>query len=93
MPVDRPYPVKAFVRHETAGPKAPSIRLPLRLLDAQAVRYELRDFDKDGHRYGKPDGALLNGYAYECVRKRCTLTAFGEGLRELFGVTPGGFRQ
>jgi hypothetical protein len=93
MPDDGPYPVKAFVRHETAVSNAPSIRLPLRRLDAGAVRYELRDFDQTGHRPGKPDGALLDGYAYECVRKKCTLTAFGEGLRELFGDPHGGYRQ
>ncbi|HET9975612.1 MAG TPA: hypothetical protein VFQ68_45825 [Streptosporangiaceae bacterium] len=93
MPDDGPYPVTAFVRHETAGPRAPSIRLPLRRLDAGAVRYELREFDQEGRRRGKPDGALLDGYAYECVRKKCTLTAFGEGLRQLFGDASGGFRQ
>jgi hypothetical protein len=97
MPADGPYPVDAFVLHETAPPGTPPIRLPLRRLDADAVRYELSRFDRSGHRRGKPDGALLQGYAYEVEgrpgKETCELTAFGEGLRELFGVeveVPGG---
>jgi hypothetical protein len=94
MPQDGPYPVTAYVEHETAGPEAPPIRLPLRLLDAEAVRYELGEFG-ESLRHGLPDGALLNGYAYECSGKKgkevCTLTAFGQGLRELFGIGPEGY--
>jgi hypothetical protein len=97
MPAEGPYPVEAFVLHETAPPGTPPIRLPLRRLDADAVRYELSGFDRRGHRRGKPDGALLHGYAYESEgrpgKETCVLTAFGEGLRELFGVeveVPGG---
>jgi hypothetical protein len=94
MPKAGPYPVTAYVEHETAGPQAQPIRLPLRLLDAEAVRYELGEFGK-GTRPGLPDGALLNGYAYECSGKKgkevCTLTAFGQGLRELFGIRAEGY--
>lgn len=97
MPAEGPYPVDAFVLHETAPPGTRPIRLPLRRLDADAVRYELSRFDRSGHRHGKPDGALLQGYAYEVEgrpgKETCELTAFGEGLRELFGVeveVPGG---
>ncbi len=91
MPDDGPYPVEAFVLHETAGPGAPPIRLPLRRLIASAVRQELTGYDKSRRRRGKPSPALLDGYAYEVTgrpgREICELTAFGEGLRELFGVT------
>lgn len=94
MPESGPYPVTAYVEHETAGEDALPIRLPLRLLDAEAVRYELREFGERSRR-GLPDKALLNGYAYECSggrgKQTCTLTAFGEGLRELFGIGPEGF--
>jgi hypothetical protein len=94
MPKVGPYPVTAYVEHETAGPEAQPIRLPLRLLDAEAVRYELGEFG-ESTRHGLPDGALLNGYAYECSGKKgkeiCTLTAFGQGLRELFGIGPEGY--
>jgi hypothetical protein len=93
MPDDGRYPVQAFVLHDTAGPRASPIRLPLRRLDAEAVRYELSGFNRDGFRHGKPDGALLNGYAYEAEgrpgRESCKLTAFGAGLRALFGVPAG----
>ncbi len=97
MPDDGPYPVQAFVLHETAGPKAPPIRLPLRRLVAAAVRQELTGYDQAGRRTGRPGSGLLDGYAYEVSgrpgKETCQLTAFGEGLRVLFGVTaerPGG---
>ena len=90
MPDDGRYPAEAFVLHDTAGPDASPIRLPLRRLDAEAVRYELSDFDRHGVRRSKPDGALLDGYAYEVKgrpgKQTWELTAFGEGLRALFGV-------
>jgi hypothetical protein len=95
MPDHGIYPVAAFVLHETAGPHAPPIRLPLRRLDAEAVRYELSRFDRNGHRDGKPDGALLQGYAYEIQgrpgKETSDLTAFGAGLRALFGILPEGY--
>jgi hypothetical protein len=94
MPKYGPYPVTAYVAHETVETDLPPIRLPLRLLDAEAVRYELKEFGKS-LRHGLPDGALLNGYAYECSGKKgtevCTLTAFGQGLRELFGIGTEGY--
>jgi hypothetical protein len=92
MPERGPYPVSAFVLHETAGQDTPPIPLPLRLLVASAVRKELTGFSESGERRGKPSPALLDGYAYECSgrpgKDSCMLTAFGEGLRALFGVTP-----
>ena len=97
MPDDGPFPVQAFVLHETAGHAAPPIRLPLRRLIAAAVRQELTGFDERGRRSGRPGSGLLEGYAYEASGRPRNeiyeLTAFGEGLRALFGVTaerPGG---
>jgi hypothetical protein len=85
-----PHPVTAFVLHETAGKGEPPIRLPLRRLIATQVEQELSRFDVSGVRDGVPSPALLDGYAYEVEGKQCTLTAFGEGLRALFGVGPEG---
>ncbi len=97
MPRDgSPYPVEAYVLHETAGgdlTDAPPIKLPLRRLVASAVRQELTGFGTSGKRRGLVLPDLLNGYAYEARGRRdqpdtveCELTAFGAGLRELFGV-------
>jgi hypothetical protein len=95
MPDKGPWRVDAYVLHETAGPDAPPIRLPLRLLDADAVRYELSGFNAERRRSGKPSPALLNGYAYEAIgrpgQEVYGLTAFGEGLREFFGVPYEGY--
>jgi hypothetical protein len=95
MPERGPWRVEAWVLHETAGPDAPAIRLPLRLLDAEAVRYELKNFNADLRRTEKLSPALLNGYAYEATgrpgKEVYHLTAFGEGLRELFGVPYEGY--
>jgi hypothetical protein len=95
MPDNGPWRVDAYVLHETAGRDTPAIRLPLRLLDADAVRYELTGFDAHRRRPGKPSPALLNGYAYEAIgrpgQEVYGLTAFGEGLRELFGVRYEGY--
>jgi hypothetical protein len=88
-----PYPVKAFVLHETAGPEAPPIQLPLRRLIAATIRQEVGGYDKSLRRKGKPGSGLLDGYAYEIAGRPeneiYELTAFGEGLRVLFGVTAG----
>jgi hypothetical protein len=86
--LDAGHPVDAFVMHETAGPQAPPIRLPLRRLVASQVEQELSGFDASGERAAAPRPALLNGYAYDLADGRCTLTAFGAGLRALFGVSP-----
>lgn len=94
VPDHWPYPVQAFVLHETAGPGAPPIPLPLRTLVADAIRDELADFDANGRFRGELRRELLYGYAYEPAadghEKSYALTAFGEGLRALFGVTPEG---
>jgi hypothetical protein len=86
--LDAGHPVDAFVLHETAGHQAPPIRLPLRRLIASQVEHELSGFDRSGTRTTMPSPSLLNGYAYEATKDRCVLTAFGEGLRALFGVSP-----
>jgi hypothetical protein len=86
--LDAGHPVDAFVTHETAGQQALPIRLPLRRLVASQVEQELSGFDASGERAAVPRPALLNGYAYDLADGRCTLTAFGEGLRALFGVSP-----
>jgi hypothetical protein len=90
--VDLSHPVDAFVQHETAGPGVPPIRLPLRRFIAAQVEEELAGYDDSGVRSGVPGVALLAGYAYEVSGngKNCTLSAFGAGLRALFGVGPDG---
>jgi hypothetical protein len=91
----RPYPVKAFVLHDSAGPQAPPIELPLRRLIAATVRQEVAGYDKKSRRRaGKPGSGLLEGYAYEITgrpeKQIYELTAFGVGLRALFGVADEG---
>jgi hypothetical protein len=77
--------VTAYVLHETT--KAKAIRLPLRWLMADWVREELSGFGIDGVSRDAPaDPPLLGGYAYEQDGKIWRLTAFGEGLRALFGL-------
>jgi hypothetical protein len=104
MPRDgRPYPVQAFVLHETAEEdltNAPVIKLPLRRLVASSARQELTGFGESGKRRGLRGPGLLTGYAYEVHgpadrpdKAECELTEFGAGLRELLGVrdeSPGG---
>jgi hypothetical protein len=93
-PDEWPYPVTAFVLHETAGPGAPSIRLPLRMLAAEAIRDELADFDANGRFRGDLRRDLLCGYAYEPVgANEYEITAFGAGLRALFGSGPEGLTR
>jgi hypothetical protein len=89
----KPYPVEAFVLHDSAQPGDKPIRLPLRRLFPEAVQDELKDFDiKDLKRRkkGKPDYATLEGYAYEATgqagNEACELTPFGAGLIAFFGV-------
>lgn len=94
MPTTGPWPVSAFILHEDAEPSAPAIRLPLRRLVAESVRKELTGWET-GRRTGKPDWGLLEGYAYEVTggapgRETYELTAFGTGLRALFGLSREG---
>lgn len=97
MPDEGTYPAEAFVLHETARDDPGSIPLPLRFLDMEAVRSELRDFNAAGHLPGTPSSRLLNGYAYEITKRKdretCTLTAFGAGLRAFLGAGPEGFNR
>jgi hypothetical protein len=78
--------VAAYVLHEAT--KSAAIRLPLRWLMADWVREELGGFgDDDGMSRVKPaDPLLLDGYGYQRDGKVWRLTAFGEGLRALFGL-------
>ena len=76
--------VTAWVLHETTDTV---IRLPLRKLAGDVVRSQLAHFtglvsDRE------PKGLQLDGYAYEWSdeRRRWELTAFGVGLRNLFGL-------
>lgn len=92
VPDQWPYPVQAFVLHETAGRGAPSIRLPLRMLVAEAVREELAVFRANGRFCGELPRDLLYGYAYELAGAgEYEITAFGAGLRALFGFGPESF--
>jgi hypothetical protein len=95
MPKAGPYPVKAYVEHETAGPDAQPIPLPLRRIPAGTIRKELSGYAKgksgDWARTTVPSPALLDGYAYDIKGNRCVLTAFGAGLSALFGSSPEGF--
>jgi hypothetical protein len=94
VPDKWPYPVEAFVLHETARPEAPAIRLPLRMLVAAAVRAELAVFGADGTFRGELQRDRLLGYAYQPEGAGCyKLTAFGAGLRALFSTAhaPEGF--
>lgn len=91
-PGSAPYPVKAWVQHETARDGTRPIELPLRRLVVESFRPELTDYDDNGIRTKHLGGRVLEGYAFE-VRHRLTrteyyeLTPFGEALRELF--SPG----
>lgn len=80
------HPVSAFVLHETTYGVA--IPLPLRRLPARVVRDELKGFGLDGRHPHRPKTDLLKGYAYEQTEHGWELTAFGEGLRVLFGSSP-----
>jgi hypothetical protein len=95
VPDEWPYPVEAFVLHETARPGTPAIRLPLRMLVAAAVRAELAEFDASGTFRGELRRDHLLGYAYQPQGAGCyKLTAFGAGLRAFFGsaLPPEGFQ-
>jgi hypothetical protein len=86
--VNEAGPVDAWVLHETTASDA--IRLPLRRMSATVARQEVSGFDQEGRRRRKPK-LLLDGYAYEQVADgEWQLTAFGEGLRVLFGLPPEG---
>jgi hypothetical protein len=96
MPGDGPpYPVEAYVLHESAPEGTDPIRLPLRHLIASAVRKELAGFGDESTQWvrrdrGVPGAGVLEGYAYTVKgssrRETCKLTAFGVGLRALLGI-------
>lgn len=60
-----------------------SVRIPLRRLPVEMIGRELAQF---GERTAPevPEGALLEGYAYERVSSGARLTEFGRGMRILF---------
>lgn len=74
--------VSAWVMHESSRH---AFHLPLRRFDEDQIRIELQGF-RDGKRAGAPEGKFFEGYAYELIDKEARLTAFGEGMRELFGI-------
>jgi hypothetical protein len=77
--------VAAYVLHDVT--ESAAIRLPLRYLMEDWVRQELSGFGKDGkRRTALAVPRLLDGYAYDRDGKVWRLTAFGEGLRALFGL-------
>lgn len=83
--------VDAIVLHEIT--ERDPIQLPLRRMAPGMVREELSGFGADGLGYGEPEG-FLEGYAYERFGSHCwQLTAFGEGLRALFGIPPEGLGE
>lgn len=81
-------PVDAIVLHEST--EYDPIRLPLRRMAPGMVADELRGFDADGIRSQVSKTGFLEGYAYEKHGSTWQLTAFGEGLRALFGDPPEG---
>ncbi|MEY9211502.1 hypothetical protein NI17_010085 [Thermobifida halotolerans] len=78
-----PGDVSAWVLPEDA--KSP-FRVPLRRLRPEWVRNELAGFNPTGWRAQPPTDDLLEGYAYEPSDTGVRLTAFGAGMRALFGV-------
>lgn len=81
-------PVNAYVLHETAAGQRP-VALPLRRF--HEAKAELAPFDEAG--WAEEPGGIgcpLLGYAYERrAGGRFELTAFGHGLRTLFGHPDG----
>lgn len=77
--------IEAYVLHEFTMSSA--IRLPLRRLRPGPVRRELDSFGNTGICDDRPEPGLLEGYAYDYDRdaRKWRLTAFGDGLCELFG--------
>lgn len=75
-------PVRAWVLHEDTQTDA--IPLPLRRMTKSLVWAAVEHYTGRERRTAPPD--LLEGYAFEKHGDRWRLTAFGEGLRALFGV-------
>jgi len=79
--------VAAYVLHDTT--RAGAIGLPLRWLIKEKVTGELTGFGTDGTRRDSPPAPrFLEGYAYDKDGRTWRLTAFGAGLRALFGLDP-----
>lgn len=74
--------VSAWIMHETS--RKP-FQLPLRRLEVRQVRHELKPFYKDG-KTKNLETNFFEGYAYEIRGKEYRLTAFGQGMCELFGI-------
>jgi hypothetical protein len=98
-PAPVPYPVTAWVQHETTMGSEPPIQLPLRRLMAEVARQEVSGYDEFGERDAPLGTTFLEGYAFDVRKKkfggkRCyKLTPFGEGLAAFLGVAherPGG---
>jgi hypothetical protein len=80
--------VTASVLHEETDGRV--IALPLRRLPIESVQEELKGFDAAGVHPRRPATSFLEGYAYDRADNNSPwkLTAFGRGLRELFGIPP-----
>lgn len=84
--------VEALVLHEAAST---TVRLPLRRIAPELIACELKGFDEHGRCATRPYSTYLDGYAYRQDDESApwspwTLTAFGHGLRALFGIAyPG----
>jgi hypothetical protein len=79
-------PVDAYVVHDTSQKDRP-IRLPLRRIAPERVRCELARLTETPAAVVLPSD-YLDGYAYEQVDGGVRLTAFGAGLKALFGSAP-----
>lgn len=81
-------PVNAYVLHEATTSAA--IRLPLRYIAPEIVRQELGRWGGSAVRSSPPRDRFLDGYAYEPYADGWRMTAFGDGLCELFGFDVAG---
>jgi hypothetical protein len=77
-------PVRAYVLHETAR-ESPPILLPLRRMAPGRVKEELSGLTETPTRTA-PKTGFLDGYAYQQTPDGWRLTAFGVGLKALFGI-------
>lgn len=74
----------AWIKHEKS---IKAFRLPLRRFDGSKVRHELKVFQNGSKvKYEYLDENHLEGYAYEVKEGVAELTAFGQGMCELFGI-------
>jgi hypothetical protein len=81
--------VEAFVLHKSARDTDKPVRLPLRRMGADRVSKELALLTGQPAKVRLPSD-YLKGYAWEETPEGYKLTAFGAGLKALFGIrSPG----